>query len=75
MFYALAEDHNDSLANKLEMFIALAPITLIGRVNQKDIFTQLSRYVPTLKYGTNQMGIHEFFVQNWSDLYGRLGQR
>ena len=62
MFYALADDDKERITNKIELFIALAPITKIGTVAQKDIFTQLSKYIPTLKNGTAQLGIHEYQV-------------
>ena len=38
MFCALAEDDNERISSKIELFIALAPITLIGKVSDKDIF-------------------------------------
>ena len=71
MFYALSIDHF-KLNEKINLFVALAPITKVGNDNEWH-YTWFSKTVPKLLQITVSMGIFEFFGSNWDAVYSKLG--
>jgi len=57
----------------VNMFVAMAPITKIGKNNEWK-FNVFSKTVPKLKKFTdNTLNMHEWFGQNWESLHSKLG--
>ena len=70
MFSALTED--DKLKDKINIFIALAPIAKIGRVDDNTYFAVMSRRIPLMLQYTYKWGVHEFFNENWFEFQEKL---
>ena len=64
MYLALVENHGN-IRNKLNLFINLAPIAIIGDKDEASIFTTMYGTVPTLLKATKKLKIYEFFGKNW----------
>ena len=64
MYYALVENFGD-VRSKLNLFVNLAPIAIIGDKDETSIFTTMHGTVPTLLRATKKLKIYEFFGKNW----------
>lgn len=64
MYLALVENYGD-IRNKLNLFINLAPIAIIGDKDETSIFTTMHGTVPILLRATKKLKIYEFFGKNW----------
>lgn len=63
MFTALSEDFGD-MKDKINLFIALAPITTLGDSTDK-FYHAMSQSIPIMKSLLEMLGIHEFFGEEW----------
>lgn len=63
MFTALAEDI-DHMTDKINVFIALAPITYIGGTHN-TFWNTITRTLPIVKKMLNSMNTYELFGPNW----------
>jgi len=70
MFYALSENINN-LREKINFFVALAPICKIGADNEWG-YNLFAKTVPTLKKLTDNLKIHEWFGTNWESVHQKL---
>ena len=64
MYLALVENYGE-IRNKLNLFVNLAPIAIIGDKDETSIFTTMYGTVPTLLRATKKLKIYEFFGKNW----------
>jgi len=63
MFTAMSEGFGD-MKEKINLFIALAPITTLGDSTDK-FYHALSQSIPIVKSLLEMLGIHEFFGEDW----------
>ena len=71
MFYALTENFGN-LREKLNLFIAFAPIAVIGDKDENSIYTAIPSSVPHLLKACNALNIHEFFGEKWERTQHKL---
>jgi hypothetical protein len=64
MFYALTENFGN-LREKLNLFMAFAPIAVIGDKDENSIYTAIPSSIPPLLKATKALSIHEFFGEKW----------
>lgn len=68
MFTALAEDFGQ-LKDKINLFVALAPITNLGGSNDK-FFHTLAVSLPMVKGMLKMIGMNEMFGDDWDTFSG-----
>lgn len=71
MFYALTENFGN-LRNKLNLFLALAPIAVIGDKDENSIYTAIPSSIPSLLKACYALKIYEFFGESWEKTQLRL---
>ena len=70
MFSALADGYGD-LQNKINVFIALAPIIHVHGTHDNFIYT-ISKSIPLVKTFLDSVNIHEFFGPQWNNIEGEF---
>lgn len=63
MFTAMTQGFGD-MKDKINLFIALAPITTLGDAKDKFIHS-LSQSIPIVKSLLEMLGVYEFFGEDW----------
>jgi len=69
MFTALAEDFGD-LEDKINLFVALAPITHLAGSHNAAFWEEISGIIPVLRDLLNAFDIYELFGPTWNEVKG-----
>ena len=64
MFYALVQKEEEFYLSRVNLFIALAPVTRLKTINNEllEFFSNFHSMINTL---TNAFGVYEFFGPKW----------
>jgi hypothetical protein len=64
MFYALATDEKEILKDKVNLFIALAPVTRVTNL-KSPLIKAFSPFYDILDWFNNMVGWYELFGDKW----------